>query len=357
MGQAKNTTKAGRRPALRERERYEIEICLKAKKSITEIAALLQRDRRTIEREIVRGTVVQRDSEWREREVYCADAGQRVAEERQRNKGRPLKIGKDHALAAYLEEKIGRERYSPEAAIASIDIEGKTFATRLCVKTVYNYIDQGVFLNLSNKNLPVKRERAKRGYRPVRRVALNNLKGQSIDDRPQEVETREQYGHWEMDCVVGRGKAYLLVLTERASRQELLFKLPEKTQAQVIGCIDRLERKYRQDFSRMFASITMNNGSEFLDATSLERSCLRKDGKRTTCYYAHPYCAWERGSNEVNNRLIRRFVPKGTDIAKLTIRDVTRIEQWMNHYPRRQFQFRSAADVAAVLMATIAWTT
>lgn len=357
MGHREHSIKGGRKPALRERERYEIETWLKAKKSVSEIGALLQRDRRTIEREIKRGTVVQRDSQWCESEVYCADAGQRVAEEKQRNKGRPLKIGKDHALAAYLEEKIGGERYSPEAAIASIDKEGKTFATRLCVKTVYNYIDQGVFLNLSNKDLPVKREGAKRGYRQVRRVALNNLKGRSIEARPESVETRAQYGHWEMDCVVGCGKTCLLVLTERASRQELLFKLPEKTQAQVIRCIDRLERRYRHRFSTVFASITMDNGSEFLDAASLERSCLRMGGKRTTCYYAHPYCSWERGSNEVNNRLIRRFVPKGTDIAKLTNRDVTRIEQWMNRYPRRQFQFRSAADVAADFLASDGWAT
>lgn len=357
MGQQENSTKKQGKPALQEKERYQIEILAKEGKKAQDIATLLGRDRRTIERELVRGTVEQVDSEWRTHRVYCADVGQRVAEERQVNKGRPLKIGKDHALAAYLEVKIGREKYSPEAALQALKRTGKGQYTSLCFKTVYNYIDQGLFLNLSNKDLPVKKDAKKRAYRPVRRVALNNLSGRSIQDRPTHVEAREDYGHWEMDCVVGKGRACLLVLTERSCRRELIFKLREKTQAQVVRCIDHLERKHGKRFSQLFQSITMDNGSEFLDMQSLERSCLRKGKKRTTCYYAHPYCAWERGSNEVNNRLIRRFIPKGTDIAKISRREVARIEHWMNHYPRRQFGFRSAMEVEAALLHHSTWAT
>lgn len=357
MGQSKDTTTRKGKPALKEYERYQIEILLKQGKKPTEIGKLMDRDRRTIEREIVRGTVEQRDSEWRTHRVYCADAGQRVAEERQANKGRPLKIGKDHALAAYLERKIRLEKYAPEAALAERARTGEGGYTRLCVKTVYNYIDRGMFAGLSNKDLPVKKGKTKRPYRPVKRAALNNLRGRSIQERPAAVETRATYGHWEMDCVVGKGKACLLVLTERATRQEVLFKMPEKTQAQVVRCLDRLERRYGKRFSALFCTITMDNGSEFLDMASLERSCLKKGAKRTTCYYAHPYCAWERGSNEVNNRLIRRFVPKGTEIANLTKRDVARIEHWMNHYPRRLFHGKSAAEIVSAFLDPLAWAT
>lgn len=347
MSQEKDTTKKKRKPALKERERYQIEILCKEGKRAKEIAELLGRHRRTIERELRRGTVEQMDSQWRMWQVYYADVGQRIATDRQSNKGRTLKIGRDHRLAERLEELIGERRYSPEAALAVVRGEGAS--TSLCVKTVYNYIDQGVFLRLSNKDLPVKKDAKKRSYHPLRRVALNNTKGRSIEERPATVGKRETYGHWEMDCVVGKGKACLLVLTERASRQEIIFKLREKTQAQVIRCVDRLERKYGERFSQIFSSITMDNGSEFLDMASLERSCLRKGKRRTICYYAHPYCAWERGSNEVNNRLIRRFVPKGSDIAKLTAKDIKRIELWMNFYPRRQFGFQSAMDVVSAL--------
>ena len=146
MGREKDTTKGRRKPALREGERYQIEILCKEGKSPKEIGALLGRDRRTIERELVRGTVEQMDSHWRIRQVYCADAGQRVADERQSNKGRPLKIGKDHRLAASLEALIGEQKYSPEAALHRLQATGEGSGTSLCVKTIYNYIDPWIFL-------------------------------------------------------------------------------------------------------------------------------------------------------------------------------------------------------------------
>lgn len=109
--------------------------------------------------------------------------------------------------------------------------------------------------------------------------------------------------------------------------------------------MDRLERKYKNKFQEMFKSITMDNGSEFLDHKALEASCLKAGEKRTTCYYARPYSAWERDSNEVANKLIRRFVPKGTNINKLTRADVIRIEHWINNYLRRMFGYKSANEV------------
>lgn len=89
----------------------------------------------------------------------------------------------------------------------------------------------------------------------------------------------------------------------------------------------------------------MDNGSEFLDSDSLEASCLYPGEKRTICYYAHPYSAWERGSNENANKLIRRFIPKGTDIGKLSANAIRRIEQCMNNYPRRILACRTAKKV------------
>jgi IS30 family transposase len=89
----------------------------------------------------------------------------------------------------------------------------------------------------------------------------------------------------------------------------------------------------------------MDNGSEFLDSVRLEASCLNPCEKRTICYYAHPYSAYERGSNENQNKLIRRFIPKGTDIGKFKDSDIKRIERWMNNYPRRMFGYKSANDM------------
>lgn len=347
MDQEQCNTSKRKWKQISEHERYQIEILDRELTPPHEIGRLLGRDRRTIERELARGRVEQRDYEWRARRSYCADAGQRVAERNAANKGRPLKIGYDHKLVRYIEEKIGKEKYAPDAVIGEIKAKGLQFSTRLCTKTLYNYIDRDLFLSISNKDLPVKRNRKRRKYQSIRKVALNNRSGRSIDERPERIENRTEAGHWEMDCVLGKGKACLLVLTERLSRKELVFKITAKTQEQVKAVIDRLEKKYRARFKERFKSITTDNGCEFLDSKGLENSCLNPLEKRIVCYYAHPYSAWERGSNEVANKLIRRFVPKGSNIDRLTYADIRRIERWINNYPRRMFGYKSANDIAA----------
>jgi IS30 family transposase len=88
----------------------------------------------------------------------------------------------------------------------------------------------------------------------------------------------------------------------------------------------------------------VDNGCEFLSAERLERFSRSAERKRTTIYYAHPYSAYERGSNENQNKLIRRFVSKGTDIGQLKQQDVQRIQHWMNHYPRRLLGYDSLAE-------------
>jgi IS30 family transposase len=316
------------------------------------IAEQISRDRRTIGRELERGTVKQVTSELEYLWIYKADAGQRVHQERGANKGRGLKIGHCHELAEYLEQKIVQEGFSPDAALNS----GHAFEVRICTKTLYNYIGAGLFMGISNSDLPVKKEGKKRSYRP-RQVALNNIKGRSIEDRPKEVNARKEAGHWEMDCVTsGRGsKACLLVLTERSSCKECIFKMKAQRQECVVEVIDRLERKYKTKFPERFKSFTMDNGCEFLCSTQLEASILHGQNHRTTVYYAHPYSAWERGSNEVANKLIRRFIPKGANISKYSHQDIRRIEHWMNNYPRRIFGYRTANEVYSKMTSVNSW--
>ena len=102
----------------------------------------------------------------------------------------------------------------------------------------------------------------------------------------------------------------------------------DHTTASVIRALNRLERKYEKDFRKLFKSITVDNGSEFADCTGMEKSCRRK-GKRTKLYYCHPYSAYERGSNENMNRMIRWFFPKGTNFDEVTDKDIQRAEDWI----------------------------
>jgi IS30 family transposase len=346
MGHIQDNAKLRKWKQLNERDRYQIELLVRMGKKSKAIAEQIGRDRRTIDRELERGTVKQITSELEYIWVYKADAGQRVHQERAANKGRGLKIGKCHKLAKHIERMILVEKQSPDAIIGRIAEQGWKYEVRICTKTVYNYIDAEIFAGISNKDLPVKK-REKRPYAEVRRVALNNIKGRSIEERPDMVKRREEQGHWEMDCVTSGkgGRGCLLVLTERSSRNELLFKMKAQKQEYVIEVIDRLERKHKGKFSERFKSITMDNGCEFLDHARLESSILKGMNRRTTVFYAHPYSAWERGSNEVANKLIRRFIPKGANIALYSNQEIKRIEYWMNNYPRRIFGYMTAKEV------------
>jgi Transposase and inactivated derivatives, IS30 family len=344
MDQQEHNTGKRKWEQLTEKERYKIEALSQRGVSPTEIGRMLKRDRRTIERELARGKTRQRDSQWREREVYLADVGQRKHEEKACNKGRGLKIGHDHKLAQFIEDKIKNHRWSPDAVIGRIKEEGLRFETSICTKTVYNYIDKRIFLHLTNEDLWVKKEGRKRAYKKIRTVALNNKHGKSITERPAEANERTEQGHWEIDLVVGRQgtKPVILTLVDRKTRRSLYVLVKNKTQKAVIAAIRRLRRRAGGDFTDVFKTITADNGSEFLDSEGIKRAA-----KCHEVYYAHPYSSWERGSNENGNRMLRRFIPKGTDIGKLTTQELRRIEDWVNSYPRRLFAYHTANEMTA----------
>jgi len=163
MSQANNTSKSRKYKHLSLKERYKIEILLKEGLKPYEIAKRMKKGTRTIEREIVRGKVRFRNSDLTYREEYCADSGQRIYEKNARNKGPSLKIGKDHQLVKHIENKIIKQKYSPDAVIGEIKEKGLKFDTNISTKTIYNYIDRGdVFLKLTNKDLPVKNQGKKK---------------------------------------------------------------------------------------------------------------------------------------------------------------------------------------------------
>ena len=97
----------------------------------------------------------------------------------------------------------------------------------------------------------------------------------------------------------------------------------------------------------------VDNGSEFLDFEALEASEFSKQ-QRTRIFYAHPYASWERGSNENGNRMIRRFVTKGRDIARFTRQAISDIETWINNYPRRILDFTTPSELFAEQLKAIA---
>lgn len=329
-------------------KRIEIASYLKIDMPIKKIAELVGVHISTIYREIKRGVYIHKNSTLDTVEKYSPDIAEEKYKKSLNNKGRHLKIGKDQVYANYLEEMVVDKKYSPQAVLMEIKNKAINFKTSICFKTFYNYIQNGVFIKLTNKDLPVKKNK-KRGYNKIKR--RTKIYGESIEKRPAYINERLEFGHWEMDCVVGKktkGKT-LLVLTERKTRYEIIILIPEQKVKYVIKALDDLEKKMGfKKFSSIFKSITVDNGSEFAGSDEFERSTISKKKKRTKLYYCHPYSSWERGSNENANKFIRRHLPKGTDFKDLEKQTVSYIEEWMNNYPRRIFDGKTANDMYIV---------
>lgn len=321
-------------------DRLKLDSMLKAGYPKTEIARALHVDRSTIYNELKRGQYQHLNKDWTQEMRYSPDIAQERCEANLKIRGTALKIGNDIEYANYLEDKIVDEGYSPEAVLGQLKVMGSPFKTTICKKTLYNYIDKGIFLRLTNKDLPVKGKR-KRKYHKIRRQARASA-GKSIELRDKSILSREEFGHWEMDSVIGargRSKNALLVLTERKTRQEIIFKVSNHSAEEVVRHLDFLEAKWGGLFKQVFKTITVDNGNEFSMASELEK------GGRTKVYYCHAYCSSERGSNENNNRMIRRKIPKGLNFDSYTDEDIQAVEEWINNYPRGIFNYHSAKEL------------
>jgi IS30 family transposase len=306
-------------------------------RSPTKLAAILGKSRRTIYRELERGMTSHLTSELETVPYYSGEVAQSKADEAKQEHGPGEKIGGDHLLADRIAAKIKDERHSPYAVTAAFEREGWPTEQRLCAKTIYRYLAKGMLYAVTEADLPRGgKRRRKRGGKPPSYHRLGALE-RSIDRRPAAANDRTESGHWEMDTIKGAQNGHtpcLLTLTERKTRAEIIRKLPDGAAFSVVAALDALERELGTRFPLLFKTITADNGVEFSDYAGLERSCLL-EGKRFQLYFAHPYRAHERGSNEHGNGIIRRFFPKGTDFSLVTEEQAAGVQAWMNRYPRK----------------------
>lgn len=310
------------------------------KKTKKEIAKLLHKSERTIRREINRGKVIIRGYEWEDKTEYSARIAQDKYDYGMTGKGPELKLDQDIKLVEHIEEQIIKEKKSPEVISRQLNDYG--FVIEISGKTIRNAIKSGmIFEKIKHGKIIYKKQYNNKNKE--KRVSKQIPAEKSIEYRPKEANKRTEYGHWEGDLVVGKlgTKTVLFTLTERKTRQEIIMKLPDKKTETIASALDKIERKYGSKFYKTFKSITFDNGVEFMGYKGIEKSCRIK-AKRTNVYYAHPYCSGERGTNENNNRLIRRWIPKGTDITKIKPSFIKEIEDWINNYPRAMFDYQSS---------------
>ncbi len=317
-------------------ERIKIETLLKQGIKPYKIADILHRSKQTIYNEIHRGTVTQNFKGFIDKDIYFADVGERIKKENFSRCGVDLKIGSDIKTLELIEKIVKEKHYSFFAALEWIR-KNTNIKINLSVQTLYNYLEKGIFLNLTYEDLPEgQRKRKKKPQVP--RPAWKNTDSKKIDDRSEEIETREAFGHWEGDTVYSgkesKDHTCLLVLTERKTRIEIMQKIKDRSAKSV----NKAMRKIAKDFKDDIKSITFDNGSEFSGWRKIEKIFS------APVYFCHPYRSGERGSNEFNNRLIRRFIPKGSAIGDYTNNQIKDIETWINELPRKILAGNSAIE-------------
>ena len=185
-------------------------------------------------------------------------------------------------------------------------------------------------------------EKLKRNTK-IHRIRKNKKKlGRSIEQRPQEVNKRDVFGHWECDLVLGhktKDDEVLLTLSERMSREFLIIKIPDKTATSVMNAFKSLRKQYSEHWNDIFKTITTDNGSEFADLSQLE------DISKSLVYYAHPYTSCDKGTVERHNGLIRRFIPKGDYIHNYSLQQIINIETWCNSLPRKILAYHTPDEI------------
>ncbi len=324
-------------------DRVKIEALFKNGLSQTAIADYLSVNQSTISRELKNGKVTLRDYQYRYYTSYSADVGQQHADWQKTSKGAPTKIGNNFAYLEALEKHILND-CSPQAAIEK---EHAKHDLTLSKVTVYRYIALGYFKHVTYASLPQGRRKKRKGK--VRRRRTANPLHRSIEERSKEVNTRATFGHWELDSIIGtrKGKRQsCLVLSERKTREEIILRVKDKTAEETVRALTGLKRYFGGDFERLFKTITCDNGTEFADQQGI-------DATGAVCFYCHPNAPSERGTNENINKLIRRKIPKGKSMYKLTQADATKVQHWVNNYPRPIFGGKTSNDIFAQELAKL----
>lgn len=298
-------------------ERECLQRLLKRERSISEIADLLGRHRSTIYRELARSSSAF---------GYLPKHAQRLHEERRRACGRRPKLS-DPWKRLYVTERL-MKAWSPDQIAGRLRRELPTRPEQhVSAQTIYAWL----------RRSPKRYRRWLRHGSPRRRKAKKKPDCVRLRGRPDVINHRRRYGDWEGDTVLAPWhRNGLLTLVERKSGFVKIDKLPDLKSPTTMRACQRCLRDLPPNLRR---SVTFDNGSEFSHYAVLAKRL------GLAIYFADPYAAWQRGSNENLNGLVRQFFRKGIDFANVTHRDAKRIEKLLNERPRRRFDYQTPMEV------------
>ena len=251
------------------------------------------------------------------------------------------KLRKNKKLAKFIEDKIKIDKWAPDVIVGYMKahnyFERDGFES-ITTPTIYNAIRYHI---IDVKLEDTRRMKYKQEYEYHKGDLPESKAEYSINNRPEEIDKRRYFGHFELDTVIGTKKGKhecLMTLTERKTRFEIIFKLKGKTSEEVVNKFNKMKEFMKKNYDKIFKSITTDNGTEFSDFLN-----IIKDTK-TKIYFCHPYCSGEKGTNERHNGIIRYFIPKGTLIENYSCKDINKIAEWMNNYPRKILNYKTPLE-------------
>ena len=309
-------------------EREKIQELLWQKTSIREIARVLGRSPSSVSREINRNIPLQYK--------YTPRVANERALKKRSCRGRKLRL-KSFFIRRYVIDHL-KAGYSPEQISGRLSLEYTRY--KISHEAIYQYVYHKVHSNYVRKGYRDLRGYLKRRHR--RRETKGMRKGQrifkhkgiSIELRPKEILERKTIGHWEGDSVVsGKSKVGLNTLVERKTGLVLISKIQDGTSKITASTvINRLKHFPCK-------TLTTDNGTENFAYEKIQEEL------QISCYFAHPYCSGERGTNENTNGLIRWYFPKGTDFATIPDIEIEAVERALNNRPRKRLGWKTPLEV------------
>jgi len=308
-------------------ERTTIADLLRSHKTLRQIAAALGRSPSTICRELRRNS----DAGG----CYLPGTADRLATGRVA-RPRRRRLATDEDLRMVVVELLGK-RWSPEQVAHELPERFPDEPRRhLCIESIY----QGVYDPGVEVTRPAKRRRRRRRRRVQGLERRGRLTAMTmIADRPDEVEDRVQVGHWEGDCIMGRGnRSAIGTLVERSTRFLILVHVPAAASradavrdgvSAALGCLPTALRR----------TLTWDQGKEL----ALHQQITAATGARV--FFCDAHSPWQRGSNENMNGLLRDYFPKGTDLSVVTYEQLRQVADEINDRPRKTLEWARPADL------------
>lgn len=245
-------------------------------------------------------------------------------------------------MAKFIEDKIKLDKWAPDVVAGFMKVHNyslKDGFSYISTPTIYNAIRHGIInVKLEDtrrmKDIPIYSYDNKRSL-PASKIPF------SIETRPDDINNRSSFGHFELDTVISKRNGKhdcLLTITERKLKYEMIFRIHSKSSDEVIKKINQIKSFMNKHYNKVFKSFTTDNGSEFSDFLGIISN------SKTKIFFCHPYCSGEKGTNEKHNSMIRYFIPKGTLIENISDQQLNQIASWMNNYPRKILNYKTPLE-------------